>query len=200
VRAAHRDAPGERLLGGGHGRARRGATVCGPPATPLRGGWRLSTSSWARVPAWRRHARASGSWSLISTPRTPWSASPASRLRRWLLERQPVYSFPLRYIDQQVGSVGLFNAAPARLDDLDLELAQLLADLTTVSIVGAHRYQQVGGLAADAQQRFCGCGGAGAGQGAAQCPARSTARPVPLPTCGGTSFPVAVASARRPSR
>jgi GAF domain-containing protein/ANTAR domain-containing protein len=65
-----------------------------------------------------------------------------------------VYSFPLRNLDQQVGSVGLFNAAPAELDELDVELAQLLADLTTASIVGAHRYQQAGGLAADAQQRL----------------------------------------------
>jgi GAF domain-containing protein len=65
-----------------------------------------------------------------------------------------VYSFPLRHVDQQVGSVGLFNLAPAELDDLDLELIQLLADLTTVSIVGARRYQQVTGLAAGVQQRL----------------------------------------------
>jgi hypothetical protein len=65
-----------------------------------------------------------------------------------------VYSFPLRNADLQVGSVGLFNAAPAKLDDLDLELIQLLADLTTTSIVGAHRYQQASGLAAGVQQRL----------------------------------------------
>jgi GAF domain-containing protein len=65
-----------------------------------------------------------------------------------------VYSFPLGKVDQQVGSVGLFNAAPATLDELDLELAQLLADLTSASIVGAHRYQQVSGLAAGVQQRL----------------------------------------------
>ena len=35
-----------------------------------------------------------------------------------------------------------------------MELAQLLADLTTASIVGAHRYQQVSGLAAGTQQRL----------------------------------------------
>jgi hypothetical protein len=62
-----------------------------------------------------------------------------------------VYSFPLRSADLQVGSVGLFNAAPAKLDDLDLELVQLLADLTT-SIVGARRYQTVSGLAAGVQR------------------------------------------------
>jgi GAF domain-containing protein len=65
-----------------------------------------------------------------------------------------VYSFPLRDLDRQVGSIGLFNAAPAELDDLDVELAQLLADLTSASIVGAQRYQQVSGLAAGAQQRL----------------------------------------------
>ena len=65
-----------------------------------------------------------------------------------------VYSFPLRNVDQQVGSVGLFNVAPAELDELDVELAQLLADLTTASIVAAHRYQQVSGLAAGAQQHL----------------------------------------------
>jgi GAF domain/ANTAR domain len=63
-----------------------------------------------------------------------------------------VYSFPLRNLDQHVGSIGLFNATPAELDQMDLELAQLLADLTTASIVGAHRYQQVSGLAAGAQR------------------------------------------------
>jgi GAF domain-containing protein len=65
-----------------------------------------------------------------------------------------VYSFPLRDLDQHVGSIGLFNVAPAELDELDVELAQLLADLTTASITGAHRYQQVRGLAAGAQQRL----------------------------------------------
>jgi GAF domain-containing protein len=65
-----------------------------------------------------------------------------------------VYSFPLRSADLQVGSVGLFNAAPAKLEDIDLELVQLLADLTAASIVGAHRYQQVSGLAAGVQQRL----------------------------------------------
>jgi GAF domain-containing protein len=65
-----------------------------------------------------------------------------------------VYSFPLRNVDQHLGSVGLFNTTPAELDPVDLELAQLLADLTTVSIVGARRYQQVTGLAAGIQQRL----------------------------------------------
>jgi hypothetical protein len=65
-----------------------------------------------------------------------------------------VYSFPLRTLDQQVGSVALFNAAPAELDDLDVELAQLLADLTTGSIIGARRYQQTSGLVTVAQQRL----------------------------------------------
>jgi len=52
------------------------------------------------------------------------------------------------------GSIGLFNAAPAELDQVDLELAQLLADLTTASIVSAHRYPQASGLSAGAQQRL----------------------------------------------
>jgi GAF domain/ANTAR domain len=65
-----------------------------------------------------------------------------------------VYSFPLRNLDQHIGSIGLFNATPAELDQVDLELAQLLADLTTASIVGAHRYQQVSGLAAGVQQHL----------------------------------------------
>ena len=65
-----------------------------------------------------------------------------------------VYSFPLRNLDQHLGSVGLFNATPAELDQVDLELAQLLADLTSASIAGAHRYQQVAGLAAGVQQRL----------------------------------------------
>ena len=99
-----------------------------------------------------------------------------------------VHSFPLRGIDQQVGSVGLFNLAPGELDEHDVELAQLLADLTAASIVGAHRYQQVGGLAAGAQQCLADGwqllkrqrrGGAGAGQRPAQRPARGGARPCP---------------------
>jgi GAF domain-containing protein len=65
-----------------------------------------------------------------------------------------VYSFPLGNLDRHVGCIGLFNATPAELDEHDLELAQLLANLTTASIVGAHRYQQVSGLAAGAQQRL----------------------------------------------
>jgi hypothetical protein len=65
-----------------------------------------------------------------------------------------VYSFPLRNVDQHVGSIGLFNVAPAELDQLDVELAQLLADLTTASIAGAHYYQQASGLAAGAEQRL----------------------------------------------
>ena len=65
-----------------------------------------------------------------------------------------VYSFPLRNLDQHVGSIGLFNATPAELDQVDLELAQLLADLTSASIVGAHRYHQVSGLAAGVQQHL----------------------------------------------
>ncbi len=65
-----------------------------------------------------------------------------------------VYSFPLCTADQHVGSLSLFNAAPAELDEVDLELAQLLAGLATSSIVGAHRYQQVTRLAATTQQRL----------------------------------------------
>jgi GAF domain-containing protein len=65
-----------------------------------------------------------------------------------------VYSFPLGNLDQHVGSIGLFNATPVQLDQVDLELAQLLADLTTASIVGAHRYQQVSALTAGVQQRL----------------------------------------------
>jgi GAF domain-containing protein len=65
-----------------------------------------------------------------------------------------VYSFPLCNLDQHLGSIGLFNLAPAELDELDVELAQLLADLATASIADAHRYQQVRGLAAGAQQRL----------------------------------------------
>ena len=65
-----------------------------------------------------------------------------------------VYSFPLRNLDQQVGSIGLFNAVPTELDELDVELAQLLVDLTGASIAGAHRYQQVSALAAGVQQRM----------------------------------------------
>ena len=48
----------------------------------------------------------------------------------------------------------MFNATPAELDQVDLELAQLLADLTSASIVGAYRYQQVSGLSAGVQQRL----------------------------------------------
>jgi GAF domain/ANTAR domain len=65
-----------------------------------------------------------------------------------------VYSFPLHNLDQDVGSIGLFNVAPVELDELDVELAQLLAHLTTASITGAHRHQQVSRLAAGAQQRL----------------------------------------------
>ena len=65
-----------------------------------------------------------------------------------------IYSFPLRTRDQRVGSLSLCNAVPGELDETDLELVQLLADLTTASIVGAHRYQRVTGLAGAAQQRL----------------------------------------------
>jgi transcriptional regulator with GAF, ATPase, and Fis domain len=65
-----------------------------------------------------------------------------------------VYSFPLCTADQHVGGLSLCNAAPAELDDVDLELAQLLASLATSSIVGAHRYQQVTRLAATTQQKL----------------------------------------------
>jgi len=65
-----------------------------------------------------------------------------------------IYSFPLRTRDQRVGGLSLCNAVPGELDEVDLELVQLLADLTTASIVGAHRYQQVTGLAGAAQQRL----------------------------------------------
>jgi len=65
-----------------------------------------------------------------------------------------VYSFPLRTAHHHVGSLSLFNAAPAELDEVDLELAQLLAGQATSSIVGAHRYQQVTRLAAATQQRL----------------------------------------------
>ena len=50
--------------------------------------------------------------------------------------------------------MSLCNAVPGELDEVDLELVQLLADLTAASIVGAHRYQQVTGLASAAQQRL----------------------------------------------
>ena len=88
-----------------------------------------------------------------------------------------VYSFPLRNLDQHVGSIGLFNATPAELDQVDLELVQLLADLTA-SIVGAHRYQQVSGLAAGVQQRLADAAVLEQAK-AAQRPARGTARPCP---------------------
>jgi GAF domain-containing protein len=65
-----------------------------------------------------------------------------------------VYSFPLCTADQHVGVLSLFNTTPAELDDVDLELAQLLAGLATSSIVGAHRYQRVTRLAATTQQRL----------------------------------------------
>jgi GAF domain-containing protein len=65
-----------------------------------------------------------------------------------------VYSFPLRTPDRRVGGLSLCNAAPGELDEVDLELVQLLADLTAASIVGAQRYQQVTGLAGAAQQRL----------------------------------------------
>jgi GAF domain-containing protein len=60
-----------------------------------------------------------------------------------------VYSFPLRTADHQVGSLSLCNDVPADLDEVDLELAQLLVDLTTASIVGASRYQEATELLAD---------------------------------------------------
>jgi hypothetical protein len=60
----------------------------------------------------------------------------------------------LRNVDQHLGSVGLFNAAPAQLDEVDVELALLLADVTAASIGGPHRYQQDIGIAVGAQQRF----------------------------------------------
>ena len=65
-----------------------------------------------------------------------------------------IYSFPLRTRDQRVGGLSLCNAVPGELDEVDLELVQLMADLTTASIVGAHHYQQVTGLAGAAQQRL----------------------------------------------
>jgi hypothetical protein len=65
-----------------------------------------------------------------------------------------VYSFPLRHLDQHLGSIGLFNATPAELDQVDLELAQLLTNLTTATIVGAHRYQQASALTAGVPQRL----------------------------------------------
>jgi hypothetical protein len=65
-----------------------------------------------------------------------------------------VYSFPLRTADQRVGSLSLCNQVAAELDEVDLELAQLMADLTTATIVGAHNYQQVTTLAGAAQQRL----------------------------------------------
>jgi len=60
----------------------------------------------------------------------------------------------LRNVDQHLGSVGLFNAAPAQLGEVDVELAQLLADVTAASIGGPHRYQQDIGIAVGAQQRL----------------------------------------------
>ena len=101
-----------------------------------------------------------------------------------------VYSFPLRHLDQHVGSIGLFNATPAELDQMDLELAQLLADLTTASIVGAHRYQQVSGLAAGVRQHLADAavleqakGGSASSSGYSPT--------VPSSICGGTSSPAA---------
>jgi GAF domain-containing protein len=65
-----------------------------------------------------------------------------------------VYSFPLCTADEHVGGLSMFNTTPAELDDVDLELAQLLAGMATSSIVAAHRYQQVTRLAAASQQRL----------------------------------------------
>jgi len=48
----------------------------------------------------------------------------------------------LRNVDQHLGSVGLLNAGPAQLDEVDVELA----DVTAASIGGPHRYQQDTGL------------------------------------------------------
>ena len=60
VRAARRDAPGQRL------RAvvmdELGGELRLWPATPSDASWRACTSSWARVLAWRRPAAANGSW------------------------------------------------------------------------------------------------------------------------------------------
>lgn len=53
-----------------------------------------------------------------------------------------VYCFPLRTADQHVGSLSLYNDVHADLDEVDLEMAQVLVDLTTASIVGARRYQE----------------------------------------------------------
>jgi GAF domain-containing protein len=65
-----------------------------------------------------------------------------------------VYSFPLRTADQRVGSLSLCSDTPADLDEADLELAQLLVDLTAASIVAARRYQQVTGLLPAAVRRL----------------------------------------------
>lgn len=97
------------------------------------------------------------------------------------------------------GSIGLFNAAPAELDQVDLELAQLLADLTTASIVSAHRYQQASGLSAGAQQRLADAAVLEQVKGGSASSSRYSPT-MPLPTYSAMSSPVAAASARRPSR
>lgn len=69
-----------------------------------------------------------------------------------------VYSFPLRTPDERVGSLSLCSDVPDDLDEADLELAQLLVDLTTASIVGARRYQEVTGLVPAAWRRLADAG------------------------------------------
>ena len=130
--------------------------------------------------------------------RTPWSGSPTAA-KALAGGVSAVYSFPLRNLDQHVGSIGLFNTTPAELDQMDLELALLLADLTSASIVRAHRYQQVSGLAAGVQQRLADAAVLEQAKGG------SALQPeygptVPSSICSGTSSPAAAASARRPSR
>jgi ANTAR domain/GAF domain len=62
-----------------------------------------------------------------------------------------VYSFSLRTANQRVGAMSLCSDLPAQLDPVDLDLAQLLANLanlTTATIVGAQRERQIAELAA----------------------------------------------------
>jgi hypothetical protein len=62
-----------------------------------------------------------------------------------------VYSFSLRTAEQQVGGLSLCSDRPVLADPVDLELAQLVADLAilaTASIVGAARDRQAVELAA----------------------------------------------------
>jgi hypothetical protein len=69
----------------------------------------------------------------------------------------------------------LLNAAPAQLDEVDVELA----DVTAASIGGPHRYQQDTGLAVGAQQRLADAAVLEQAKATTQRPARGAARPRP---------------------